>query len=280
MMCLSCFAFVSCSPKDILANLHLGRNTDSSGYDHDMSVLGYENKHQVCSFLVMHSLLNPASRWLKETGSFICCFFFFFSIYCTALLLYQTPTEPVRLWYAVPEVFSRKSLQVPLSLIVRQMYLSLVLHGMVLPIGWAWIKLLWFSPTDKFAKLTTSRFAAYGQFCEENYEVGQLGCFWVLEARMMVVVVQKAALVHWRRRRVMQKLCAPFCKDKSLHCPEKCSEMAVESMLGCATAICLSGRFFPFGKSLEGGKWSSSPYISPWSVLGPCVELVSLVNGT
>lgn len=85
MMCLSCFAFVSCSPKDIFANLHLGRNTDSSGYDHDMSVLGYENKHQVCSFLVMHSLLNPASRWLKETGSFICCFFFFFFL-STALL--------------------------------------------------------------------------------------------------------------------------------------------------------------------------------------------------
>lgn len=38
--------------------------------------------------------------------------------------------------------------------------------------------------------------------------------------------------------------------------------------------------FFPFGKSLEGGKWSSSPCISPWSVLGLCVELVSLVNET
>jgi len=62
--------------------------------------------------------------------------------------------------------------------------------------------------------------------------------------------------------------------------PEKCSEMAEESILGCSTAIYYSVRFFRCGKSLEGGKWSSSPCISPWSVLGLCVELVSLVNET
>lgn len=32
--------------------------------------------------------------------------------------------------------------------------------------------------------------------------------------------------------------------------PEKCSEMAVESMLGCATAIYFSDRFFPIWKIL------------------------------
>lgn len=37
----------------------------------------------------------------------------------------------------------------------------------------------------KFAKLTISRFAAYGQFfCEGHCEVGQLGCSWVLEAHV------------------------------------------------------------------------------------------------